>query len=111
MGKKSPSIREALAFANSSGQLSEIDPSARPGAPVKKSGLPAKLKTDATTIAGLQEKLWAESTAGGSRRVLLVLQGIDTAGKGGTTEHVIGACGPIGVQYTAFKAPTKAELS
>jgi PPK2 family polyphosphate:nucleotide phosphotransferase len=42
--------------------------------------------------------------------VLLVLQGIDTAGKGGTTEHVIAACGPIGVQYTGFKKPTPEEL-
>ena len=61
-------------------------------------------------LADLQERLWAEATAGGTRRVLLVLQGIDTAGKGGVTEHVIGACGPIGVQYTAFKEPTKEEL-
>src|SRR3954452_7216115 len=110
MGKKSPSIRETLAFANSSRQLADIDPSSRPGAPVKKSGLPKKLKTDAKTNAALQERRPAESTAGGRRRLLLVLQGIDTAGKGGTTEHVIGACGPIGVQYTAFKAPTKEEL-
>jgi PPK2 family polyphosphate:nucleotide phosphotransferase len=105
-----PSLREALRFANTSRQLADIDPSATPAAPTKKSGLPKKLKTDAKRIAELQEKLWAEATAGGQRSVLLVLQGIDTAGKGGTTEHVIGACGPIGVQYTPFKAPTKEEL-
>jgi PPK2 family polyphosphate:nucleotide phosphotransferase len=40
-----------------------------------------------------------------------VLQGIDTAGKGGVTEHVVGACGPIGVQYTAFKKPTPEEAA
>src|SRR5689334_2936859 len=98
----SPSLREALRFANTSRQLDDIDPSATPAAPTKKSGRPKKLKTDAKRIAALQEQLWAEATAGGRRSVLLVLQGIDTAGKGGTTEHVIGACGPIGVQYTAF---------
>jgi PPK2 family polyphosphate:nucleotide phosphotransferase len=57
----------------------------------------------------LQERLWAEATAGGSRSLLLVLQGMDTGGKGGVTEHVIGAFGPIGVQYTAFKKPTEKE--
>jgi PPK2 family polyphosphate:nucleotide phosphotransferase len=110
MAKHASSMRDALAFANSSRQLADIDTSSMPLAPRKKSGLPKKLKTDAKAIAGLQERLWAESTAGGKRSLLVVLQGIDTSGKGGTTEHVIGACGPIGVQYTPFKPPTKAEL-
>jgi PPK2 family polyphosphate:nucleotide phosphotransferase len=57
----------------------------------------------------LQERFWAESTAASKRSVLLVLQGMDTAGKGGVTEHVVGAFGPIGVQYTAFKKPTDEE--
>lgn len=103
------SMREALAFANSGGVLAQIDPSAKPGAPPKKA-LAESLASDGLEIAALQERLWAESTNGGVRRILLVLQGIDTAGKGGTTEHVIGACGPIGVQYTGFKKPTPEEL-
>jgi PPK2 family polyphosphate:nucleotide phosphotransferase len=64
-----------------------------------------------TASRALQERLWAESTAGGKRSLLLLLQGIDTAGKGGTTEHVIGNCGPIGVQYTPFGRPTREELN
>jgi PPK2 family polyphosphate:nucleotide phosphotransferase len=104
------SLREALAFRNGTGRLADVDPDATPLAPVKKDGLPKRLKTKSKKIADLQERLWAESTAGGKRRVLLLLQGIDTAGKGGTTEHVIGACGPIGVQYTPFGRPTKTEL-
>jgi PPK2 family polyphosphate:nucleotide phosphotransferase len=105
-----PSLHDALRFTAAGGVLADIDPSARPQAPTKKSGLPKKLKTDAKEISSMQQRLWAESTAGGMRRVLLVLQGIDTSGKGGVTTHVIGACGPIGVQYTAFKRPTKDEL-
>jgi PPK2 family polyphosphate:nucleotide phosphotransferase len=105
-----PSIREALAFRSSGRVLADVDPDARPLAPVKKSGLPKKLRTDAKRIADLQERLWAESTAGGKRRLLLVLQGIDTAGKGGVAKHVIGASGPIGVQYSGFKRPTEDEL-
>ena len=103
------SLREKLAFANSSGSLADIDPTGKPGAPKKKK-LKAKLADHADDIAALQERLWAEATAGGTRSVLIVLQGIDTAGKGGTTEHVIGRCGPIGVQYTAFGRPTREEL-
>ncbi|MGH8860477.1 MAG: PPK2 family polyphosphate kinase [Jatrophihabitantaceae bacterium] len=110
MTKDTTSLRDALAFANTSRQLADIDTAAMPMAPTKRSGLPKKLKTKAKRIAALQEQLWAEATAGGRRSVLIVLQGIDTAGKGGTTEHVIGACGPIGVEYTGFKKPTKEEL-
>jgi PPK2 family polyphosphate:nucleotide phosphotransferase len=110
VAKSKPSMRETLAFANSTRRLADIDSAATPLAPTNKHGLPKKLKTDGKRIAGLQERLWAEAAVGGKRRVLLVLQGIDTSGKGGTTEHVVGACGPIGVEYTAFKKPTEDEL-
>ena len=56
-------------------------------------------------LGGLQERLFAERT----RSVLLVLQGIDTAGKGGVVRHVVGLLGPEGVNVTAFKAPTPEE--
>jgi PPK2 family polyphosphate:nucleotide phosphotransferase len=110
MPKHDSTTRDALAFAGTDRVLARIDPSAMPNAPSKKGRLPKHLKTDAARIAQLQELLWAESTAGGKHRVLLLLQGIDTAGKGGVANHVIGACGPIGVQYIAFKRPTKSEL-
>jgi PPK2 family polyphosphate:nucleotide phosphotransferase len=42
--------------------------------------------------------------------VLLVLQGMDTSGKGGVVRHVVGVVQPQGVQYTAFKRPTPEEL-
>lgn len=71
----------------------------------------AGLERDATRLAALQERLWAEATAGGRRRVLLVLQGMDTAGKGGVATHAVGLLGPIGVEYTAFKKPTEEELA
>jgi PPK2 family polyphosphate:nucleotide phosphotransferase len=105
------SMRTALRVPDGPVNLAGYDTAARPLAPLKKSGKPKKLRTDSEHLAGLQERLWAEATAGGSRRVLLVLQGMDTAGKGGVTEHVVGTFGPIGVQYTAFKQPTKDELA
>jgi PPK2 family polyphosphate:nucleotide phosphotransferase len=99
-----PSMREALAVPPGPVDLAGFDPSARPVDPGK-----GKLHNDVRTIQRLQEALWAESTGGGQRRLLIVLQGMDTAGKGGVTEHVVGALGPIGVQYTAFKKPTDEE--
>lgn len=104
------SVRDALAFANSDGKLAAIDPASRPLAPGKSKELIKQLAKDADRIATRQEQLWAEATAGAKRSVLLVLQGMDTSGKGGTIEHVVGACGPIGVEYTAFKRPTPEEL-
>ena len=43
--------------------------------------------------------------------MLLVLQGMDTAGKGGIVRHVIGAVDPQGVSLAAFKKPTPEELA
>ncbi|MER5254439.1 MULTISPECIES: PPK2 family polyphosphate kinase [unclassified Streptomyces] len=62
-------------------------------------------------LAELQERLYAASTAGDRRRVLLVLQGMDTSGKGGTVKHVIGQFNPSGCRIRAFKSPTPEELS
>ena len=61
-------------------------------------------------MADLQERLFAEGVATGShRRVLLVLQGMDTSGKGGTLKHTVGLVDPQGVRITSFKAPTDEE--
>ncbi|MET9435450.1 PPK2 family polyphosphate kinase [Streptomyces sp. NPDC006551] len=60
-------------------------------------------------LAGLQERLYAASTAGDHRRLLLVLQGMDTSGKGGTIKHVIGCLNPAGCRVRSFKAPTAEE--
>lgn len=64
----------------------------------------------ADPVSDLQERLFAEATAGGRRSVLLVIQGMDTAGKGGVMRHVVGNVDPQGVAITAFKAPTDEEL-
>lgn len=70
------------------------------------------LAETAERLADLQERLFARSRAAGDqRRVLLVLQGMDTAGKGGVIKHVVGSVDPQGVQLAAFKAPTEEELA
>lgn len=60
-------------------------------------------------LADLQEQLYAEGRSGGRRSLLLVLQGMDTAGKEGTVNHVVGLVYPMGVLYHAFKRPTVEE--
>jgi PPK2 family polyphosphate:nucleotide phosphotransferase len=60
-------------------------------------------------LSDLQERLWAERTTGSPRRVLLVLQGMDTSGKGGVLRHTVGLVDPQGVKITSFKAPTAEE--
>ena len=100
-------MREALRVRPGPVSLAGYDSASRPLATAKRN---KDLANDVDAMVELQERLYAESTAGGRRSVLLVLQGIDTAGKGGITEHVVGAFGPIGVQYTAFKKPTAEEL-
>ena len=108
MSESDTSMRAALAVPPGPVSLAGYDPTARPNAPTRRN---RDLRNDTATMRSLQQRLWAEGTAGGTRSVLLVLQGIDTAGKGGVTEHVFGTFGPIGVQYTGFKAPTKEERS
>ena len=58
-------------------------------------------------IEELQEKLYAES----KHKVLVVLQGMDTAGKDGTIRHVFDGVNPSGVKIASFKKPTDLELS
>jgi PPK2 family polyphosphate:nucleotide phosphotransferase len=60
-------------------------------------------------LSDLQERLFAERTTGSGRRFLLVLQGMDTSGKGGVLRHTVGLVDPQGVTITSFKAPTDEE--
>jgi PPK2 family polyphosphate:nucleotide phosphotransferase len=62
-------------------------------------------------LSDLQEKLFAEGVAdvGHGRAILLVLQGMDTSGKGGVLRHTVGLVDPQGLRITSFKAPTDEE--
>ncbi len=91
--------------------LTAIDPGATPGFTGDKKAARAELEEMGEELADLQERLWAEGKSDGQRRVLLVLQGMDTSGKGGTLRHTVGLVDPQGVRITSFKAPTEEELS
>jgi PPK2 family polyphosphate:nucleotide phosphotransferase len=90
--------------------LAAYDTSATPGGPGGKQRGREEIELMRPRLAELQEKLFAQSAAGGdSRRVLLVLQGMDTSGKGGTVKHVVAGLNPAGLRVRAFKAPTAEE--
>ena len=91
--------------------LTAIPTDGTPGFTGDKAAGAQALATLGADLDELQERLFAEGTTGSNRRVLLVLQGIDTSGKGGTLEHTVGLMDPQGVRITSFKAPTKEELS
>jgi PPK2 family polyphosphate:nucleotide phosphotransferase len=95
-------------------RLADVDPDGSPGLDgIDKENAADLLAAGADELDTLQEKLYANSRAapfdGGGRKVLLVLQAMDTAGKGGIVRHVVGAVDPQGVRLTAFKAPTVEE--
>ncbi|MET9446639.1 PPK2 family polyphosphate kinase [Streptomyces cinerochromogenes] len=103
-------LRDLLRLPPGEGvELSRYDARATPGAPDGKLAARADAERTGKHLARLQERLWAAGTAGDHRRVLLVLQGMDTSGKGGTVKHVIGQLNPSGCRITAFKAPTEEE--
>ncbi|MBI4900311.1 MAG: polyphosphate kinase 2 family protein, partial [Actinobacteria bacterium] len=84
-------------------------------------GFPGDGKKDAERLrqqmsvemADLQERLFADgrSFPEHATSVLVVLQGMDTSGKGGTVSHVFSLMNPAGIEHTAFKAPTPEERS
>lgn len=91
--------------------LADVDPDSTPGFTGNKADGQALLAELDDKLAELQEQLFAESRFGGTKRILLILQAMDTAGKGGIVKHVMAAMDPQGVQFKAFKAPTEEEKS
>ncbi|MDR1213036.1 MAG: polyphosphate kinase 2 family protein [Propionibacteriaceae bacterium] len=106
-------LRQALRFRPGQ-SLSDLDPAATPG-------YPGRGKADADELTDLirpaldqwQERLFADGKERGpaAGSVLVVLQGLDTAGKGGIVRHVFGLVDPQGLHLASFKQPTPEELS
>ncbi|HTN55768.1 MAG TPA: PPK2 family polyphosphate kinase [Microbacterium sp.] len=89
----------------------DVDPDSTPGFGGDKHEGHRELEARRAVLGELQERLFAGSRAGKTTdAVLLVLQAMDTAGKGGIVRHVVGGVDPQGVELAAFKAPTSEEL-
>ncbi len=89
--------------------LADVDPESTPGYDGDKAAAAELMAGLAAQVGELQERLYAESKEGGRRAILLVVQGMDTSGKGGIMRHVVGAVDPQGVDIASFKAPTAEE--
>jgi PPK2 family polyphosphate:nucleotide phosphotransferase len=86
-------------------KLAKVDPAATHGH--TKESAAEELEAGLGRLTDLQDRLWAE----GKKRVLVVLQGIDAAGKDGTVRHVMGAFNPQGCLVTPFKVPSAEDLA
>jgi len=91
--------------------LTAIDPRGRPVGPRDKAAAAATRAELEERLDLLQEALHAESVGGGRRAVLLILQGMDTSGKGGVIKHAAGLMNPQGLQIASYKRPTPEELA
>jgi PPK2 family polyphosphate:nucleotide phosphotransferase len=91
--------------------LAAVDPRGGPVGPRDKDDAAEAMVELADRLDDLQEALFAEATGGGRRSLLLVLQGMDTSGKGGVIRHVAGLVDPQGLQIASFKRPTPEELA
>lgn len=89
--------------------LSEMNRHSKPGFDGKKADGRAFSDARGPLLSELQERLFAEGRAGGSRSVLCIVQGLDTAGKGGVARHVMSRVDPQGVCLSSFGVPTEDE--
>jgi PPK2 family polyphosphate:nucleotide phosphotransferase len=99
-------LRDELRVAPGSKiDLSKIDPADAHG--WKKDDAETETADQLVRLSDLQDRFWAEA----KRSVLVVLQGIDAAGKDGTIQKVMEAFNPQGCVVAAFKVPTPEELA
>lgn len=96
---------ELLVKPNSDFLLSDTYASEKGG--WKKADAESRTKKNIAKLEDLQFHLYAD----GTKSLLVVLQGIDAAGKDGVVRKVFSAFNPQGTVVTSFKAPNSAELS
>lgn len=104
MADKKPFAAKFLAGAGKKFSLARHDPR-DDTAFEDKDKAKEQLARDASAIDALQDRLFAE----GRRALLVVLQGIDCAGKDGTVRAVFNTCGPIGVTVKSYGTPSDVE--
>jgi PPK2 family polyphosphate:nucleotide phosphotransferase len=104
-------VTDLLRLPSGPGALAERDPAATPGFQQGKRAGEKALRDIGPELADLQERMFADAYTGGRRRVLVVLQGMDTAGKGGVIDKALGLLSPNGFRLKSFKKPTEEELA
>lgn len=91
--------------AGQPGMFEEKAAAARPLSSGDKSEDVARVALLAEQIGALQDVFYANS----GKKLLVLLQGMDTSGKDGTARGVFGRLDPLGVRCVSFKAPTAVE--
>jgi len=86
-------------------RMADVDPASTAGLKGGDKKALRDVKKHRDELFELGERLYAER----KRSLLVVLQGMDTAGKDGTVTHVVRNFNPQGVLITPFKAPTSEE--
>jgi PPK2 family polyphosphate:nucleotide phosphotransferase len=87
-------------------RLKDVDPGFR-GKHENADEAREEIRKRAEQLRELQELLYAEN----ARSLLIVLQAMDTGGKDGTVNHVLGTMNPLGTYVHAFKQPSHEEAS
>src|SRR5690242_15688254 len=95
--------KELIVAPDFKAKLGSIDPDDTHG--VAKADAATQLDKNRKRLSVLQYLLYAEA----KRSFLVVLQGIDAAGKDGTIKHVMSGLNPQGVGVTSFKVPEGPE--
>ena len=103
-----PPVEQALRWVKGT-NIRSMNLSSTPGYLGTKDQALAAIQRLAPEMAEMQEKLFANGKSGGTESLLLVIQGLDTAGKGGIIKHVIGLVDPQGVKLSSFGVPTAEE--
>ena len=100
-------VRDLLRARMVDGQfrMAGVDADSTPGLKGGHKTAHRDIATDESALFELHQRLYAER----KRSLLVVLQGMDTAGKDGTVTHVVRNFNPQGVLITSFKAPTPQE--
>jgi PPK2 family polyphosphate:nucleotide phosphotransferase len=88
-------------------QLKDIDPAFKDHHHEKRKEAEEEIVRDQEKLRDLQELLYAD----GGKSLLICLQGMDTAGKDGTINHIFAAMNPQGCRVVGFKQPSATELA
>jgi PPK2 family polyphosphate:nucleotide phosphotransferase len=104
-------VSRTFALSNGPVDLDDYPTDGRPVGPQSKKAAEKAIAHVGPRLAGLQERLYAQGIEGDRRRMLIVLQGMDTAGKDGVIKHVVGLINPAGLDLASFKKPSPEELA
>ncbi|WP_423195107.1 MULTISPECIES: polyphosphate kinase 2 family protein [unclassified Cupriavidus] len=88
-------------------RLADFTPDAKPFSLGSKSADDNRLTELSTWLDAQQDIFYAQH----NRKLLVVLQGMDTSGKDGTVRGVFRSFDPLGIRVVSFKSPTSEELA